>query len=145
MDYASAIEWLYGTQLFGVKLGLENVRRLCEKLDLPARGKMLVHVAGTNGKGSVCAFTDAVCRAGGYRTGRFTSPHLVTYRERIAVDGEWIGEAEVATGLTELREAAAQFDPHPTFFELSTVLALRHFAQRGVEVAVLTSLLTTTS
>ena len=70
---------------------------------------------------------DAICRAQGYRTGLFTSPHLVTFRERIRVDGEMISEDEVAEGLTTIRELVADWDPHPTFFEITTALGLMHF------------------
>ncbi len=82
------------------------------------------HVAGTNGKGSVCAMLDAICRAAGYRTGLFTSPHLVTFRERIRVDGEMIGEDEAAAGLSEIRNLIAGWKNPPTFFEIATALAL---------------------
>ena len=100
MDYDEAIEWLYGTQLFGMKLGLESVKELLGALGLPAAGQRFVHVAGTNGKGSVCAMVDAVLREAGYRVGLFTSPHLVSYRERILVDGEMVAEEQLAEGLS---------------------------------------------
>ena len=87
----------------------------------------VIHVAGTNGKGSVCAMIDSICRAQGYRTGLFISPHLVTFRERIRVNGEMISEDAVADGLTIIRDLVADWDPHPTFFEVTTALALKHF------------------
>jgi dihydrofolate synthase/folylpolyglutamate synthase len=87
----------------------------------------VIHVAGTNGKGSVCAMVDSICRAQGYRTGLFTSPHLVTFRERIRVNGKIISEEAVANGLRTIRDLIAQWDPHPTFFEVTTALALRYF------------------
>ena len=87
----------------------------------------VIHVAGTNGKGSVCAMIDSICRAQGYRTGLFISPHLVTFRERIRVNGEMISEDAVADGLTMIRDLVADWDPHPTFFEVTTALALKHF------------------
>jgi dihydrofolate synthase/folylpolyglutamate synthase len=135
--YKEALAWLYGTQRFGVKLGLENVQRLLRELDVPGKGQRVVHVAGTNGKGSVCAMIDAVCRAGRYRTGLFTSPHLVTYRERIRVDGEMIAEEKVAEGLTTIRGRVSGWEPHPTFFEITTALALIHFRECDCEVIVL--------
>jgi dihydrofolate synthase/folylpolyglutamate synthase len=136
-DYREALAWLYGTQLFGIKLGLENIQRLLRELDLPAKEQRIVHVAGTNGKGSVCALIDAICRAQGYRTGLFTSPHLVTYRERIQVDGEMIAEDKVAEGLTTIRQLISDWEPHPTFFEITTALALIHFKECGCEVVAL--------
>jgi dihydrofolate synthase/folylpolyglutamate synthase len=137
MDYSSAIDWLYGTQFFGIKLGLENMRRLCERFDLSTEGMRLVHVAGTNGKGSVCAIAESMARVAGHRTGLYTSPHLVSFCERIQVGGESISEADVARGLTELREEVESWDPHPTFFELATILAMRFFGEHGVEIAIL--------
>jgi len=135
--YRDALAWLYGTQRFGIKLGLENVQRLFRELDVPAKGQRIVHVAGTNGKGSVCAMIDAVCRAQGYRTGLFTSPHLVTYRERIRVDGEMIAEGKVAQGLATIRTLVTSWEPHPTFFEITTALALIHFKECACEVVAL--------
>ncbi len=137
MTYASAIEWLYGIQLFGIKLGLENVRRLCEVFELSTEGMNVVHVAGTNGKGSVCAMAESLARRAGRRAGLFTSPHLVSYCERIRVNGEQISPEDTARGLNELREIVAGWDPHPTFFELSTILAVRHFAKRETDVVIL--------
>ena len=135
--YREALSWLYGTQRFGIKLGLENVQRLLRELKLPGKNQRIVHVAGTNGKGSVCAMIDSICRAQGYGTGLFTSPHLVSYRERIRVKGEMIGEDEVADGLNPIRQRIAAWDPHPTFFEITTALALDHFKKRDCELVVL--------
>jgi dihydrofolate synthase/folylpolyglutamate synthase len=97
----------------------------------------VIHVAGTNGKGSVCAMIDSICRAQGYSTGLFTSPHLVTFRERIRINGELISEDAVADGLTTIRNLVADWDPHPTFFEVTTALALKHFSEANIDVAIL--------
>src|SRR5205814_6960329 len=135
--YREALAWLYGTQRFGIKLGLENVERLFHELNVPGKDQRIVHVAGTNGKGSVCAMIDSICRAAGYRTGLFTSPHLITYRERIRVNGEMIAPDEVAIGLTTIRDLIKAWDPHPTFFEITTALALDHFKANECELIVL--------
>ncbi|MDQ6624049.1 MAG: bifunctional folylpolyglutamate synthase/dihydrofolate synthase [Verrucomicrobiota bacterium] len=137
MNYREALAWLFGTQLFGIKLGLENIQHLLGKLALPGAEQRIIHVAGTNGKGSVCAMIDAILRAAGYRSGLFTSPHLVTFRERVQVDGELISEAEVAAGLTSIRTLVADSDPHPTFFEIATALGLLHFKQRACQFVLL--------
>jgi dihydrofolate synthase/folylpolyglutamate synthase len=140
VKYDEAVAWLYGTQLHGIKLGLENIRRLVAALGVHVSGPdapQFLHVAGTNGKGSVCAMLDAICRAAGHRTGLFTSPHLVTFRERIRVNGEMIGEDEVAQRLTQIREVAETWDHAPTFFEITTALALAHFQAAGCKVVVL--------
>jgi dihydrofolate synthase/folylpolyglutamate synthase len=96
----------------------------------------VIHVAGTNGKGSVCAMIDSICRAQGYCTGLFISPHLITFRERIRVNGEMISVVAVADGLTMIRDLVADWDPHPTFFEVTTALALKYFSdpvERGAK------------
>ncbi len=137
MSYKEALAWLYATQRFGIKLGLTNAERLFRALRLPSAPHRVMHVAGTNGKGSVCAMSAAVSRAAGHRTGLFTSPHLISFRERIQVDDEMIGELAVANGLTAIRECSAAWDPHPTFFEITTALALRYFADRNCDVVIL--------
>jgi len=136
-DYRDTLAWLYGTQRFGIKLGLDNIQRLLRELDVPGKNQRILHVAGTNGKGSVCAMIDAISRAQGYRTGLFTSPHLVTYRERIRVDGEMISEERVGAGLNTIRDRIRDWDPHPTFFEITTALALIHFKESDCEIIAL--------
>jgi len=136
LTYKEALTWLYSLQRFGIKLGLENIRRLLAELHLDLRGTRVIHVAGTNGKGSVCAMIDSICRAQGHRTGLFTSPHLITFRERIRMNGEMISENAVANGLTGIRDLVAGWEPHPTFFEVTTALAVKHFsdpARRGAK------------
>ena len=149
LTYRQALAWLYGLQRFGIKLGLENIRRLLDECcsgvcvkrpALTAAGAFtfkVIHVAGTNGKGSVCAIIDSICRAQGYRTGLFISPHLVTFRERIRVNSEMISEGAAADGLTMIRSLTADWDPHPTFFEVTTALALKHFGEAKIDIAVL--------
>ncbi len=97
----------------------------------------VIHVAGTNGKGSVCAMIDSILRAQGYRTGLFTSPHLVTFRERIRLNGEMVTEEAVASGLTAIRDLVNDWDPHPTFFEVTTALALKCFSEAEIEFVIL--------
>ena len=137
MNYREALAWLYSLQRFGIKLGLENIRRLLAELPVDLRGTRVIHVAGTNGKGSVCAMIDSICRAQGYRTALFISPHLVTFRERIRVNGEMIFEDAVANGLTLIRDLIADWDPHPTFFEVTTALALKYFAEAKLDILTL--------
>ena len=137
MTYPEAIDWLDGLQIKGINLGLEITHRLLEAIGRPEKGLRFLHVAGTNGKGSVCAMLDAVLRESGFRTGLYTSPHLVDFRERIQVDGKMIGHAEVAEGLTQLRRVSEDWDHAPTYFELGTVLAIDHFSRSGCDVVVL--------
>jgi dihydrofolate synthase/folylpolyglutamate synthase len=137
VNYPEALAWLYGLQRFGIKLGLENIRRLITALQIDLGEARVIHVAGTNGKGSVCAMIDSILRAQKYRTGLFTSPHLVTFRERIRVDGEMISEDAVAKGLTAIRDLVRDWDPRPTFFEIATELALKYFSNAKIDIVIL--------
>ena len=138
MDYRESIEWLFGTQQFGIKLGLEGPRNLLKQfLAFPKHGVQVAHVAGTNGKGSVCAMMDRVARACGKRTGLFTSPHLIDYRERMRVSGEMISEERCAELLTEARMVCEGLEVHPTFFEITLAVAMRWFRERECELIIL--------
>ncbi|MDP7739840.1 MAG: folylpolyglutamate synthase/dihydrofolate synthase family protein [Lentisphaeria bacterium] len=135
-----AEQFLEHLQTSGIKLGLENTARLLAALDNPQRDLRVVHVAGTNGKGSVCAMIAAALTQAGYRTGLFSSPHLVTVRERFQIDGRAIDTDTFTSLICELRtKAAALFDEtshSPTYFEFITALALEYFRQAAVDFAV---------
>jgi len=138
MTYQEAIDWLYSTQQFGIKLGLAQPRRLLrETLSFPKPEVKVIHVAGTNGKGSTCAMIDALARASGTRTGLFTSPHLIDYRERVRVNGIEISEETTAQYLTKLREHVANWEDHPTFFELTLAVGMRYFREQNCALIVL--------
>lgn len=141
MTYREAVCWLYGLQLHGIKLGLEQMRRLCKELgihlDEDAPAPAYIHVAGTNGKGSVCAMLASICREAGIRTALYTSPHLVTFRERIRLDDGMIPEEAVVSGLLRIRAITESWEYPPTFFEVTTALALEWFQARHSEVVVL--------
>jgi dihydrofolate synthase / folylpolyglutamate synthase len=137
VTYEESLGWLYSTQQFGIKLGLDNIRSLLKALGDPHERLSFLHVAGTNGKGSVCAMLDAVLRAADHKTGLYTSPHLIDFRERIRVDGRKIPREAAARGLENLRGLAARWDHSPTFFEFATALALQHFAELNCKFVVL--------
>ncbi len=138
MTYPEALEWLYSTQTFGIKLGLDGPRQLLRQFfATPQRGTKVVHVAGTNGKGSTSAMVDSLARATGMRCGLFTSPHLIEFRERIRVNGEMISELEVLQSVEQLKQLVADWDHHPTFFELTLAIAMRHFKAMDCEMIVL--------
>ncbi len=133
------LDWLYGTQLFGMKLGLDGITRLlhaCGVATLPT-GMRVIHVAGTNGKGSTCATIERIARAAGYRTGLFTSPHLLRFHERVRVQGEMIEDASLLRHIRFLRELIAGWDYAPTFFELVFALAMIHFCEQSCELLIL--------
>jgi dihydrofolate synthase/folylpolyglutamate synthase len=136
-----AEQFLEYLQTSGIKLGLENTARLLAALDNPHRDLRIVHVAGTNGKGSVCAMIAAALTQAGYRTGLFSSPHLVSVRERFQIDGCVIATDTFTSLICELRtRAAALFDEtshSPTYFEFITALAFEYFRQSAVDFAVI--------
>jgi dihydrofolate synthase/folylpolyglutamate synthase len=134
LPYSKAIEYLYGLQWHGIKLGIENIRRLMTVLNEPHRRFRSVHIAGTNGKGSTAAMTAAVLAQAGYRTGLYTSPHLIEFTERIRVNGEPISP-EQAAGLTERIRAASAECP-VTFFEFTTAMAFLYFAESADDFVV---------
>ena len=138
MSYPDAIAFLYRMGWFGAKLALDNTRRLAALAGNPQDRLRFIHVAGTNGKGSTCAMLESIYRAAGFRVGLYTSPHLVSFRERIQVNGHFIGEAEVARLLEEMQPWLKEFpeETHPTFFEIVTIMALRHFAARNCDLVI---------
>ncbi|HTK30963.1 MAG TPA: folylpolyglutamate synthase/dihydrofolate synthase family protein [Candidatus Saccharimonadaceae bacterium] len=129
-----ALEALYGLERRRDKLGLDGTRALLAALDHPERRFHSIHVAGTNGKGSTCALIERVLREAGIRTGLFTSPHLVDFRERIRVAGRWADEAALAERLPWIEAQPAGQDR--TFFEVATALGFDAFARAGVTWAV---------
>ena len=135
MDKKDILEFLYGLQMFGIKLGLDNIRQLLQSVDNPHSGCAIVHVAGTNGKGSVCAFLRALLMQGGYRVGTYTSPHLQQFNERIAIDDQQITDDQLAQLVMELRSKNPNLCA--TFFEFTTALALLHFARQQVDIVLL--------
>ncbi len=138
MTYQEAIDWLYSTQQFGIKLGLSQPKRLLrETLSFPKPGVKTVHVAGTNGKGSTCAIIDALARASGTRTGLFTSPHLIDYRERIQTGGIKIDQETCTRYLTDIKTHVHQWEHHPTFFEITLAVAMRYFREKNCELIIL--------
>jgi dihydrofolate synthase/folylpolyglutamate synthase len=136
LDYLSSLEH------FGIKFGLENIRAMLEGLGHPERAFRSVHVAGTNGKGSVTAMIDAGLRAAGHRSGRYTSPHLVDLTERFVVDGRQISDDELSRAVDRVRsvivdlQRGGRLEVHPTFFEVTTAAAFEIFRNASVEVAV---------
>ena len=134
INYESHLPRAYDERTYG----LGRMTRLLVALGEPHRELVCIHVAGTNGKGSVCAMLESILRAGGLRTGLFTSPHLIEPRERIRLDGVPISPEQFAVQVAHVRRAVDELadEVGPTFFELYTAVALRLFRQQGVDVAV---------
>ena len=150
MNYESAVRYLLSlgrelstpTQAAAAKFNLENITALMERLGRPDRAYPIVHIAGTNGKGSTAAFLEAILRDAGFRTGLNTSPHLERINERIRINGEEISDQIFAETFTRVQEAmeellaSGRLRAHPTYFECATALAFEVFARERVEFAV---------
>ena len=135
------LSYLYALRNRGSSFGLERMTEFASLLGNPQFSFPVIHVAGTNGKGSVCSMLDAIYRANGYRVGLFTSPHLVELGERIRVGGTNLAMSEIAGLVDELRPVAERMDSgkpgfHPTFFEFMTAMAFLKFREAGVDLAV---------
>ncbi|MEE9524067.1 MAG: folylpolyglutamate synthase/dihydrofolate synthase family protein [Thermodesulfovibrionales bacterium] len=136
-SYNESIDYLFGLQHHGIKLGLDNIRRILDLLNNPQGSFRAIHIAGTNGKGSTASFIASVLSKAGYRVGLFTSPHLVSFTERIQVNGNKIDESEVVKLTSDIRGLIkSKRDLSPTFFEFVTAMAFRHFKNMDVEWAV---------
>ena len=137
MTGQEAISYIHSFQWQDHAPGLGRMRALLRALGDPQRGRKFVHVAGTNGKGSTCACIASVLRAAGYRVGLNTSPYLMTFHERIQVNGALISDEELASLAEEIRPAAEAMTEHPTEFELITAIALLHFCRKDCDISVL--------
>jgi dihydrofolate synthase/folylpolyglutamate synthase len=141
MTYEQAIAYIHGTYAFGAKLGLDNIRALLAELGNPQEKLKVVHVAGTNGKGSTSAFIQSILMQAGYRVGLYTSPYLERFTERIRVGSEEIGREELAVLTAEVREAVNRLlqkgHAHPTEFEIVTAIGLLYFQREKVDFLVL--------
>ena len=128
---------LQSYQHFGIHLGLERIHQLLEKLDNPHKQVPIIHVAGTNGKGSVCAYLSSVLTAAGYRVGRYTSPHLIDWTERICINQKPICPTALQQCLEQVVSAAEGNTENPTQFEIITAAAWLYFAQQKADIAVI--------
>jgi dihydrofolate synthase/folylpolyglutamate synthase len=141
-EYKQTIEWLYDLHLFGIKFGLKKIEKLLEFLDNPQDSLRIIHVGGTNGKGSVCAMLSSILTDAGFRVGVNTSPHLSEFTERIQINGEHISKAKVieyANLLKDIREkvnSETEFG-YATYFEVVTAMALQYFADNKVDYVIL--------
>ena len=137
------LSYLFSLEQFGIKFGLDNIRAIVERLGRPDRAFASIHVAGTNGKGSVTAMVDAALRAAGHRSARYTSPHLIDLTERFVIDGCPVAREPLISAAADVREAVEDLrangtlEVQPTFFEVTTAIAFELFRRAGVEVAVL--------
>ena len=146
MNYPDSVRFLYalGNELKTAKFGLDRIARLMRAMNFPnARPHRFVHVAGTNGKGSTCAMIESALRAAGFRTGLFTSPHLLAPTERIRIDGLPVAEEPFTEAfqrvhhLSEELLSNGEIDIHPSYFETVTAMAFELFRAKGVDISVI--------
>src|SRR3989338_1484718 len=133
MDYKQALEELYSIKEWKFRLGLKNMKMLLKKLNNPERKLKCIHVAGTNGKGSVCAMISSVLTDAGYKVGMYTSPHLKKFNERIRINNNFISDKEVAEYYLRVKKHAT----NQSFFEITTAMAFLYFFEKKVDFAVL--------
>ena len=135
--------YLFGLEQFGIKFGLDGITAIVDRLGRPDRAYRTVHIAGTNGKGSVTAMVDAALRAAGHRSARYTSPHLVDLTERFVIDGQPIDRNALAQAVSDVRDVVESLrrdgtlEVQPTFFEVTTAVAFELFRRAHVDVAVI--------
>lgn len=141
-NYKKAIEYIYNLNKYGIKLGLKNITCLLSLFDNPHLKTRVIHVAGTNGKGSTSAIIHSILQNAGYKVGLYTSPHLVSFQERMVINGEYITPDEVISLLEKLKPAIGKVArtegcQHPTFFEVITTMAFLYFSEKKVDFAIM--------
>ena len=141
MNYREVMDYVESLKVYGSVPGLLNIENLCRKLGNPQDALTFVHIAGTNGKGSVLSFVSTILKEAGYRTGRYISPVIFDYRERIQVRGRMISKADLCRGMRLLKEICEELvsegQPHPTAFEIETALAFWYFREKKCDIVVL--------
>ena len=133
MGYAKTLKYLYGLESPRIRLGLERIKNLLDKIGNPEKNLKCVHVAGTNGKGSVCAMIFYVLKEAGYKVGLYTSPHLKKFNERIRINGDFITDKEIVGYFLKIKP----FITNQSFFEITTAMAFLYFYEKKVDYVVL--------
>ncbi|MFA7229307.1 MAG: Mur ligase family protein, partial [Melioribacteraceae bacterium] len=131
----SALNLLFSLHQFGIKLGLDNMTALLDHIGNPHSGLKMIHIAGSNGKGSTASFIASILMEAGFKVGLYTSPHFVKFNERIRINGVMIDDNSVAEFVDGLREYISE--KKPTFFEITTALAFHYFLHQKVDYAVI--------
>jgi dihydrofolate synthase/folylpolyglutamate synthase len=140
MNFEECIDWLYSFEKFGIKLGLERIIYICKKLGDPQNNFKVIHVGGTNGKGSVCKFLESILVKSGYNVGVYTSPHLQRFSERFVVNNEEISESELVILIEKVKPIVDDMVLNkntPTFFEIVTAMTFQYFKDKKVEFAII--------
>ncbi len=128
---------IYSHSMFGIKLGLQNMERLCECLGHPERAYKIIHIAGTNGKGSTASTLEKILLEAGYRVGKYTSPHILKFNERIVANGVQISEEEIEKYYYQIEKIMEEEKIDATFFEITTAMMFSYFRDKGLDYVVL--------
>ena len=134
--YQESVNHLYGLQKYGIKFGLSKTTNLLKSFGNPHKGRQYIHIAGTNGKGSVAAFIASILKETGLKVGLYSSPHLIRFTERFKINGEEISQNKAMELIEELRTAFSPEEP-PTFFEATTAMALIYFARENTDLSIM--------
>lgn len=137
MEIDRLLEELYSYSMFGIKLGLENIQKICDYLGNPEKKYKIIHITGTNGKGSTSTITETALLEAGYSVGKYTSPHILKFNERIRVNGEDISDRDIALVYEKIKKAVEDLKITPTFFEVTTAMMFLYFAEKKIDYAVL--------
>ncbi len=137
MEMNELLDELYSYSLFGIKLGLENIQKICDYLGNPEKKYKIIHITGTNGKGSTSTIVETVLLEAGHSVGKYTSPHILKFNERIRVNGADISDKDIAAVYEKIKNAVEKIGITPTFFEVTTAMMFQYFAEKKVEYAVL--------
>lgn len=141
MAYKEVMDYVEELKQYGSVPGLTNIRNLCRKLNMPQNALKFVHIAGTNGKGSTLAFVSEILKEAGYRVGRYISPTIFEYRERIQINGKLVSKKDLCRLMTMMKkicnELVEEGEPHPTAFEIETAMAFQYFKEKDCRIVVL--------
>ena len=137
MKINELLDELYSYSLFGIKLGLDNIQKICDELGNPEKKYKIIHITGTNGKGSTSTIIETVLLEAGYSVGKYTSPHILKFNERIRANGKDISDEEIALTYEKVKSAVKNIGITPTFFEVTTAMMFLYFAEKKVQYAVL--------
>ncbi len=136
ISYEQCLERMYGLGRFGIKLGLDTIAHILTNLDSPEKRFKSIHIAGTNGKGSIASYIASILKAAGFKVGLYTSPHLIKFNERFAINGQEVSDNDIVEAYVAVTRADTA-ERKATFFELATAMAFYLFAKQGVEWAVI--------
>jgi len=136
VSYKASVSWLFGLQKYGIKFGLSKTNNLLKAFGNPHHNQRYIHIAGTNGKGSVGAILESILLQAGLKVGFYTSPHLVSFTERFRINRKLITKDQAASLIREIYEVTSQKEP-PTFFELTTAMTLIYFFRKDVDVSII--------